>query len=331
MPRPAPLRFLARLTLLLWAAATGTAMVWALAHHPLAQPFIARTDAEIRTALTRAMAGAVTPDWITPQLEAAIAADDPDRVTMLLDLAQEHATPLPEGLRPRAEAVLAAHQGLWQTTHDCGACMIDIAHCPRLSLIGACALPFELSPAGDVNELRRQGVAWWQGDEVDAISTGLASVGLAATVLTIPSMGASAPIKAGAAALRLARRADALSPRLTADLGRAARETGGMARLTAMAEDATRIAVRAGPAQTLDILRHADDAQDLRRLARLSEAAGPQTGRALDVLGKARSLRLLHRLGDMLVLTLGLLMTLCAQLGGLAAVLLKLALRRLTR
>lgn len=325
------LRRIARLTLLLWALGTIAATVWTLSHHPLAQPFINRTDAQIRTALTRAMAREVTPEWLIPRLETAITADDPDRVEMLLDLAREHDAPLPEDLRTRAEALLAAHDGWLATGRECGACMIDIAHCPRLSLIGACALPFELSPAGDVNELRRQGVTWWEGGDVDEVSTALASLGLAATVVAIPSMGASVPVKAGATALRLARRADALSPRLTADLARAARESGGAARVGEIAADATRIAVKAGPAQTLDILRHADDAQDLRRLARLSEAAGPETGRALEVLGKARSLRLLHRVSDLLALTIGLILSLCAQLGALVAAMLKLMLRRLAR
>lgn len=325
------IRALARLALALWAAFTMAAALWALSHHPFATPFIERGTAEVSAALTRAMARDVTPEWLTPRLAAATAEDNVDQITLLLDLADEHAVPLAPDLRAAAKAKVAEHDGVWSTAKDCAACMADVSSCRSLSLIGFCAIPFELSPAGDVHELWRQGENWISGEEVDELSAALAAVGLAATVVSLPSLGSSVPVKLGASTLRVARRVDALSPGMTRALRTAAREGGSGARLTAIATDVTRIAGATSPAEVLPILRLADNTDELARLARLSEAAGKDTRKSLAVLGKARSLRMLHRLSDLMVATIGLTLAIAAQIGALIGAGLKMMLRQSLR
>jgi hypothetical protein len=96
---------------------------------------------------------------------------------------------------------------------DCGTCAIDIRPADSLGQIAACAIPFELTPFGDLNALRRQSTAWLYGSrDVDEIETGLALVGLAATALVVVSGGGSYAVKGGLSALRAAR-AWARSPR----------------------------------------------------------------------------------------------------------------------
>lgn len=321
------IRALARLALLLWAITTVAAAAWALAQHPFAQPVIERTADQARAALTRAMARAATPEELTARITAALAADDPDQVALMLAIADDHATPLPADLRAQAQAVVEADQGWMATVGACMSCMADIRSCKSLSLIGACAIPFELSPAGDVNALRRQGMAWASGEDVDEVEATLAGLGLAATAATVATVGGAAPVKIGVGALRVARQADALSPGLTRVLTRAATEAGGVERLTSVAGDVTRIARATSPAETLPLLRLADDAPDLARMARLAEVAGPDTRKAVTLLGKARALRALNRVSTLAVAAIGLVALAGAQVLALALAALKLALR----
>uniref|UniRef100_UPI0035B4539B hypothetical protein n=1 Tax=Paenirhodobacter enshiensis TaxID=1105367 RepID=UPI0035B4539B len=330
-PAPiAPVRALARLALALWTVAALSGAIWGLMQNPLAHPFTERTTQAARSALERALAEAATPDELTTRLTAAVAAQDRDRIRLLLDLAQDRHIALSEALRTGAEAALARD---WtETAGACARCTVDVAACPSLTLIGACTLPFQISPAGDVAALGQAGWAWASGQPVDGLDAALAAVGLAATGATIASgglgAGATLPVKVGASALRIARRAKALSPGLSRALREAASEAGGTARLSTMAGDVTRIAKATSPAEVLPILRLADDEADLSRLARLSEVAGPETPRALEMLGKARSLRLLHRLGDAAIMALGGLMALIGQLGALLGAGLSAMLRR---
>lgn len=121
-----------------------------------------------------------------------------------------------------------------------------------------------------MNALRRAGLAWSLGQEVDQFEAGLAVAGLVATGLVLSSGGASATVKVGVTGLRLARKLGSVPARLQAELSDAARALNRW-----------------------DTLPHV-----LARLARLAEVAGPDTRRALAVLGKARAFRALGRAGD---------------------------------
>lgn len=325
------IRATARLALALWAAVCLAGALWGLAQNPLAAPFLDRSAAEARAVLTWATAREATPDWLLPRLSAAIAADDPDEVALLRDIGRDHAIPIPPDLAAEAEALIARHEGVLTQAGACLRCMADLSTCPSLTLVAVCAIPFELSPAGDVAALGRQGANLATGAEVDGVEAGLATVGLAATVVALPSLGSSVPVKIGASVLRVARKARALSPGMTGALRLAARDGRRIERLTAFASDVTRIAKQTSPAEALRVLRLADSPAELSRLARLTDAAGPDTRKALAVLGKARSLRMLHRLSDLAVMTAGFLLSIAAQTGTLIGAILKLMLRRALR
>lgn len=323
------MRRLARLALLLWSLATVAAAGWMLAQNPFAAPLAERGLDQARAALTRAVAARATPDWIIPRLAAALEADDRRQVQLLMDLARDQATPLPPDLRARAEAALAT--GLLDSLADCGTCMRDVTACPSLSLIAACTLPFELSPAGDAAALIRQGHAWASGGDPDGVEAALASVGLAATAGTLLTAGGSLSLKGAATTLRVARRADALSPGMTRALAVAARGPDPAAALGGIAGDLRRIGAQSSVAEVLPILRLADDPADLRALARLSEAAGPRTTRTLAVLGKSDSLRLMRRVTDAALTAAALLGLVLGQVAALIGALAQMALRRAMR
>ncbi|MDP1668191.1 hypothetical protein [Phaeovulum sp.] len=56
-----------------------------------------------------------------------------------------------------------------------------------------------------MNALRRAGLAWSLGEEVDQFEAGLAVAGLVSTGLVLSSGGASATVEVGVTGLRLAR------------------------------------------------------------------------------------------------------------------------------
>jgi hypothetical protein len=319
-----------------------------LAANPLVLPFAERGAAEARVAVERAVARRVDAGWLLPRLEAAVAREDIDRAALLLNLADGHGVTIPADLRGTAEALVSPG---WTTDLGrCGACALDVADCRSISQIVACALPIELTPVGDLNALRRQGMNWAGSRDVDRIETGLALVGLGATALVVFTGGTSFAIKAGATVTRVARRAGRITPdfsRVLADaadipiawnrvgdlaLGRAplsdVADTARLARLGELGRDAGRVFVGTSATDTLALLRHVDSPDDLARLARLSESAGPATRPAVETLGLARAFRATTRITDLVLAGLALLAALLVQVLGLA---LSLALRTVRR
>jgi hypothetical protein len=339
------IRALARMALAAASIATGGAALWALAQNPFAAPMVARSSEQVAFVLERAMAREVTPEWLLPRLEYALDDDDRDRVGMLAELAGRHGIVLASDLTGRVETTLAP-PGLAESALDCGRCALDIRVCDSLARIGACAVPFELTPLGDLNALRRQAGAAMVGGEVDRIETGLALLGLGASSLVVVSGGTSASVKLGASGLRAARRMGALTPGFTRVLADAAdlpvsgsavllrrpldevTDAARLGRLGRIADDLATVSRNTSPAETLVLLRHVDTADDAARLARVSDALGPQTRATFEVLGPARVFRALTRVSDLALLTIGLLAALAVQIGGLV---LSLALRSAQR
>jgi hypothetical protein len=300
--------------------ATLLSVVWLMSANPFAAPMIERSLDELTLALDRAMERTVTQDWLTLHLQEAIAAEDLDQITLLIDLADEHGvSPHPDDLRAAA-ALVEAQSGVVAQTLSCAKCAIDIASCRTLSQIGTCAVPFELSPGGDLNALRRAGIDYWAGAEVDRLDLGLALVGLGATATIAVSGGSSGTIKFGTGLLRMAKRIGSLTPCFRQVLGETLRlpinwnrvvpyTFGGteldevtdvvkLSRLTAIAADLGRIRRNTSTTEALVLMRHIDSAEDARNLARISDAAGPRTRGVIEVLGKGRAFRTLVRISD---------------------------------
>lgn len=323
---------------------------WALAQNPFAAPVLERTTTDTARTIEAAFHRTFTPGWLDSALAQALATGDDARALWLADLADAEGMPLPPA-HAQAVAALRERADSWAAqAADCAACAWDIRDCASLTMMAACALPVEVSPLGDVNALRRQAVAALAGAEVDGLETGLALVGLGATVLVVATGGSSTVVKAGAAGIRTARRLGSLTPDFArvlddaADLpvnwGAALRaapleeitDTAKLARLGSITADLGRVAARAGPAETLVLLRHVDSAEDAATLARLADATGPRTLAHVEVLGKSRAFRATLRLTDMAVGTLAAIWAAVLQAGVMLASLIgRLALRPLLR
>jgi hypothetical protein len=302
---------------------TAACVVWTLTQTPFAAPLVDRSVEQTRAALERAMARNVDLSLILPRMQEAILAKDLDHILLLLQLANDHDVQLPAPMLADINALNVAASGVLARTTACGACAIDITACATLTQIGACALPFELTPAGDVNALRRAGVLYVEGGDVDRLDVGLAIVGLGATGAVLASGGSSYSIKAGTSVLRMARRLGTLTApfaaRLTTLVGDAVRwdrmsdlaalrigpaqmvDAANLTELTDLGGSLRRVAQNTSVAEAVSLLRHVDTAEDAARLARVTDAIGPKTRGAFEVLGKTRVFRAAVRISDLAI------------------------------
>lgn len=300
------------------AVATLGSTILVLRDTPFTAPFVERSTAEIARAADRAMAWAVTADWLLPRLGDAIRAGDEDAVSFYAALAQDHRIPLPPPLGEELAAFRAAREGGFARLSECAVCAYDVARCPSIELLAICALPVEMTPLGDLNALRRGGATYLSGQPLDRLETGLAIVGLGATGAALATGGGGLVVKASATTLRLAHRLGRVTPGLARALMESARLPLGSgaraARSTDVTADLLRLGGNAGVAPTLHLLRHIDNAEDAARIARLSDAAGPRTRGVVEVLGKSRALRLTVRLADRVLAAIALIYALILQL-----------------
>lgn len=306
-------------------ALTTGAGALGLAQGPFVAPLVERSAEDAARAVEAAFRRSFTPGWVAASLAAALAVGETERALWLAGLAEAEGVAL-DPAQAAEVARLRAEADSWTVAAGaCVACAWDVRSCGSLREMAVCALPVEITPAGDLNALRRQGMAALAGAPVDHLETGLALVGLGATAAVVVSGGGSAVVKAGATAARMARRMGTLTPGMTralaevADLpvnwGAAVRrapvdqitDTARLARLGGVATDLGRIARHAGPAETLVLLRHIDGAEDAARMARLAEVSGARTLSRVEVLGKARAFRAMVRVSDVALATLAAL------------------------
>ncbi|WP_298436543.1 hypothetical protein [uncultured Jannaschia sp.] len=287
-------------------ATTCAVALWALSTNPLSAPLIERTGEDLVLSLERSVRIAATAEWVAASLEAAVAEEDAERAAMLLGLADDLGHVVD---RAPAAALIAEAEGWTASAAACVACMADAMSCPSVAMLGACAVPFEMSPLGDVNALRRQAMNWATDVEVDEVEAGLATLGLAATAGILVSGGSSVTVKAGASLLRLGRRIGAVTPELARMLRVPVRwdgvpgvvtgrigigeitDTAKLTSLGAVAADLQRVRRATSTGEALRLTRLIDTPEDARHVARIAEAMGPRTTRTFAVLGKSRTLR----------------------------------------
>lgn len=318
-----PWRILDRLLSLAPPVLSALALVLLLTQNPFATPYLQRSTEAVALELRAALAREVTPEWYMAEMDRALLAEDLDAMRMVSAVGGRHGIAPSPALLGRMQALEAQETGALAAARDCAVCAADITACPRVALLAMCGVTVEMTPLGDLNALRRAAQTALRGEEVDRIEVALAGVGLGATGLVLASGGTSVTVKAGATALRLARRLGTVTGRFgeelrgMADIGlRLDRvddlalgqarldevaDAARVARIGDLASDLGRIAANSSLTDAVLMLRHVDDADDARRLARLSEVAGPDTRATLEILGKGRAFRALLRLSDIAI------------------------------
>ena len=252
---------------------------------------------------------------VAEQIEAALVAGDADLANSFVLLAREKNVPLTDELSRRAADAVAeenssAHMAKRFATGLVTGNADDVA-----SLSGTVA--GDLFVFGDIRDIVREGKHLAMGEDTDRLVLGLATAGLAVTVVTYVSIGEAAPVRAGLTLVKDARNAGRLGEGLAAWAGRSAREVvdtpalreavasgsvlrpgktvsairaafraekaGGLVRLT---KDVGRVTEKAGARGALDTLKIAEGPKDVARAARLARAKGGQTRAILKILGR---------------------------------------------
>ncbi|WP_162501559.1 hypothetical protein, partial [Methylobacterium crusticola] len=256
---------------------------------------------------------AADPARIGAEIDAAVAAGDEELARSFLALAAEQGVPVAPERQERVAALARGGAGRALADAASGFATGEAAGLPGM----AGAVAGDLIGYGDLRDLWREGGRLARDEPYDALLLGLSAAGLALTGATVLSLGASVPVHAGATTLKVAARTGRLSKPLAATL---VRSTGGLVSRDAVklalaaagrldlagARQAARgvlrpgalreirvlggetaaLRARLGTRGTLQALSVAEGADDLRRVARLSERMGPRTRAVLALLGR---------------------------------------------
>lgn len=323
---------------------------WRLASSPAGAWLVDRAEEELQAVYASALARAATPETLGAAITRQLDATPRNWVALdaLSELARDDGIALPDAVQTALTIARAQDFSLGAKSARCLRCATDLRDCglgPEL----ACGIGVNLTVAGDVISLGREGSVYLRGGKVDQVDVVLSFVGIGATALIVASGGTSLTVKTGAAFLKVAHRTGRLAPDVARVFTRAFSDGVDWARLArggriadvarmdalrpalALADDLGVMQARLGTGAALHVLRQADSANDVRALTRATRAMGPRSVAALEVLGKSRVLRLGLRLANpVLEMLVGLVGALSA-LGGLAGAWALRMVRRLAR
>lgn len=335
------IRLLARAVLtglLIGSLALSAVNLRALAQSPAGGAFVERGTAGIAAATERALAVHATPQAIAARLDILLTESQRNwmAIEAVEDLAVARGIPLPMELDTRRMEARQRDSAILTSARECARCAWDASTCD-LSKVLLCNTPLTLSPLGDLAGVIRGGLDHLSGREVDEVDVILSAIGLTAVALAVATGGSSLAIKAGAGFAKLARKMNRLPDTLTAPLVRAFRQGvdwSGIARVRGIEDlvrllrpdairpavlivnDAGRMVGNTSITSALHLMKYADDPADLSRMARAADALGPRMVGTVEVLGKARMMRLTMRVADEVWLAVsGMIGALAALLG----------------
>lgn len=296
---------------------------------PSLRPWQQATAHETAARIDRALGQAATADGLAARIDSRLTESPRNWLALdaLADLAADRAILLPQETTARLAQARDQDFSLLALAGDCATCAADISTCTLTTAL-VCKAPILLTPIEDMRGILQGAADYATGEEVDQIDVGLSIIGLAATGLGLASGGSSLTVKAGASLAKLAKGMNRLSPRLLAMIADAVTTGIDWARVPALrkGDDLAKLlrtkaiapladtlaalgetAGQLGPTATLHLLPLVDTAADATRLARASQALGPRTVAAFEILGKSRVLRATLRMTDLaLQLAIGL-------------------------
>lgn len=296
--------------------------------------WVERAEETLEQVYTRALARAATPERMAALLDARLS--ETPRNWHVIDALLAEGTALPPDLQSRVDMARAQDFSLAARARACGVCAYDLSRC-TLGPDLACGLGVNLTIAGDLLVLGREGLLASQGAEVDGLDVTLAFIGIGATGLVVATGGTSYTLKAGAGLVRVAHRMGRLAPDLRRVYTRAFREGVDwsslargvpVARATRaealtpalrLSDDLGVMLERTGSAGTLHMLGAVETLPEARSLARSARALGPRSTAALETLGKSRMIRLGLRLSDEVVALIAAFVAALSTLAGLFA------------
>ncbi len=327
--------------------------LWQLSRLPVRSWAVERSAEELGAAYDRVLARRATPEAIAARVEERLVESPRNWVALegLWTLAEAQAVDLPEATRAAYQQAHAADHSTLRRAQECITCAYDLRSCTMGAALG-CGVVVNMTALGDLLSLGREAGVWVQGGEVDQLDVTLSFIGIGATGLVVVTGGTSYVVKSGAGLMKVAHRMGRMTPGVRAIYRRGFREGVDWARVPAIrrADDLAQVAqpealrpaveltgslgamqARLGSRGALHMMGRVDTVADARRMARATEALGPRSVGALELLGKSRFLRVGLRLADALrEMIAALLAALSAALGLIWSRLLR-TLRRLVR
>jgi len=283
-----------------------------------------------------------TPEHIALRLQEALqpVPADWEGIALLAEFSADNQVEIPQSLLDEIEARRQVERGEEERfLSACYRCMKDSENCP-ISLAKSCDIAVELTPVGDVRSINTALDDWLAGRPVDTLETGLATVGLAATVGSLFTAGSAYSIKVGASTVKVARKIGSISKPLARFLRRntkglldfsriprdwrtnpssimAAVSVSKLSELKSLMLNLGGLRTNVGTAKTLRLLRAVEDGTDAHRLRLASDVLKADTPKALEVLGKNRLLKQTYKINPKFTRMAGTLLTFLGALLGL--------------
>lgn len=305
--------------------------------------------AELEPDIASLMTKRVKTADLEEQINAAIQNDNPEDARMYLAIAQTFGYAVnAANFLPQIEALETSWQVTRRQAEQFANGFIEGSGDTGAGVAGAVTADFTV--IGDARDLYEQYQNLQTGKEVNELITALAGVGVGLTAITVLSSGSAAPLKTGSSTLKMATRANKLSPKMQSllikqatdlfdyktfllatrgeksldNLRQASIKAYNPKALDALSETATQVnSIRKSTSlvDTLEILRYADSADDLRRLEKISVKYGTETKGILKLLGKGAigTVRVLRHATELVIAALASLVSLLASLISLSA------------
>ena len=133
---------------------------------------------------------------------------------------------------------------------------------------------------GDIRDLSIQGSHYYNDEKVDKVMVALSSLGLIATVSTIYTLGATAPLKTSVSVLKYAKNANKLPLWLNKQLitdAKIAKKTRSLEKIKGLLEPIHKLYDKVGLAQTLNLLKKTKNLKELKMLMNFSSRFGKKS------------------------------------------------------
>lgn len=249
------------------------------------------------------------------EINAALAANDPDLAQSFVDLARDNNVSIDPAL---SESVRQASAEAGTVSHSMDSFARGLFTGEPDDLVGFAGTAVgDLFVFGDIRDAAREGSRLATGQPADELILGLAGVGIAVTAGTYVTLGLAAPARLGLTVLKAAGKTGRLGGRMALWIGRSLREIvdwSALSRavrgvsitepatavratreavkvekardLVRLAGDVGRVQMRAGTQAAMDGLRLSESPRDMSRIARLAAAKGGKTRAILKLAGR---------------------------------------------
>ena len=266
---------------------------------PRAADAISGLDDPARVA-SGALDGAFDAMTARREIEAALAAQDPELAQSVIDLAGARHVAIDPALAEKVAAATAEAATMRHRAKSFARGLVTGEPQDMASLAGTTL--GDLFVFGDIRDALREGTRYVRGEQVDRLVLGLAATGIAITAGTYATFGAATPARAGLTLVKAARKTGRLGAEFTESLGRmarqysfpavarAARDTAKVERaggLLHLVRDVGRVEKAAGGRAALDALKIAKEPSDITRVAKLAEKEGSRTRAILKIAGRS--------------------------------------------